>query len=86
MLKHPRAPLIALALILLYSAGARVFRLGEPCSHPCTRGTDHTLIFDEAYYVNAARVIAGINPPRARRTTTLRSARTRTPSTRSWRS
>ena len=64
MLKHPRAPLIALALILLYSAGARVFRLGEPCSHPCTRGTDHTLIFDEAYYVNAARVIAGINPPK----------------------
>ncbi|MGZ4203313.1 MAG: glycosyltransferase family 39 protein [Thermoleophilaceae bacterium] len=63
MLAHPRAPLIALALILLYSAGARVFRLGEPCSHPCTRGSDHTLIFDEAYYVNAARVIAHINPP-----------------------
>jgi dolichyl-phosphate-mannose-protein mannosyltransferase len=63
MVRHPRAPLIALALILLYSAGARVFRIGEPCSHPCSRGSDHTLIFDEAYYVNAARVIADIRPP-----------------------
>jgi predicted membrane-bound dolichyl-phosphate-mannose-protein mannosyltransferase len=62
-LAHRRAPLIALALILLCSAAARVFRLGDPCSHPCKRGSDHTLIFDEAYYVNAARVIAGIHPP-----------------------
>jgi 4-amino-4-deoxy-L-arabinose transferase-like glycosyltransferase len=63
VLANPRAPLIALILILLYSAGARVFRIGEPCSHPCRSGGDHTLIFDEAYYVNAARVIAGIHPP-----------------------
>ena len=63
LLAHPRAPLVALALILLYSFGARVFYLGEPCSSPCGGPNAHTLIFDEAYYVNAARVIAGIHPP-----------------------
>jgi 4-amino-4-deoxy-L-arabinose transferase-like glycosyltransferase len=63
LVAHPRAPLIALALILLYSLGARVFYIGEPCSSPCLTGSSHTLIFDEAYYVNAARVIDGIHPP-----------------------
>ena len=63
ILAHPRAPLVVLLLVVLYSAGARVFRLGEPCSKPCRHTADHTLIFDEAYYVNAARVIAHINPP-----------------------
>jgi 4-amino-4-deoxy-L-arabinose transferase-like glycosyltransferase len=63
LLGHPRAPLVALVLILLYSLGARAFYIGEPCSTPCTSGRSHTLIFDEAYYVNAARVIDGIRPP-----------------------
>jgi predicted membrane-bound dolichyl-phosphate-mannose-protein mannosyltransferase len=63
LLAHPRAPLVVLAIILLYSLGARVFYLGEPCTSPCTGGSSHSLIFDEAYYVNAARVIAGIKPP-----------------------
>ena len=62
-LAHPRAPLIALVLILLYSLAARMFYLGEPCSSPCHSDAAHGLIFDEAYYVNAARVIDGINPP-----------------------
>lgn len=63
LITHPRAPVVALALILVYSLGARVFHLGEPCSARCTTGTSHGLIFDEAYYVNAARVIDGIHPP-----------------------
>jgi 4-amino-4-deoxy-L-arabinose transferase-like glycosyltransferase len=63
LIAHPRAPAIALALIVLYSLGARVLYLGEPCSSPCNAGSSHSLIFDEAYYVNAARVIVGIHPP-----------------------
>jgi dolichyl-phosphate-mannose-protein mannosyltransferase len=63
LLAHPRAPLIALALIVLYSLGARIFYLGVPCSTPCTSDSAHQLIFDEEYYVDAARVIDGIHPP-----------------------
>ena len=62
-LGHPRAPLVALAMILLLSLPFRGFHLGSPCGSPCRTRTDHTLIFDEAYYVNAARVIAGVKPP-----------------------
>jgi dolichyl-phosphate-mannose--protein O-mannosyl transferase len=54
--------MIALVLILALSLVARVAYIGRPCSSPCKSGRDHSLIFDEAYYVNAARVIAGIHP------------------------
>jgi dolichyl-phosphate-mannose-protein mannosyltransferase len=64
LVARPRAPIVALALILLGSLAGRVLYLGQPCSAPCKTGSSHTLIFDEAYYVNAARVIAGIHPPR----------------------
>ncbi len=63
MIAHPRAPVVVLCLIVMYSFGARVFYLGDPCSAPCKTPASHTLIFDEAYYVNAARVIDGIRPP-----------------------
>ena len=49
--------------LLLVSTLARLAWIGEPCQAPCRSPTDHVLVFDEAYYVNAARVIAGIRPP-----------------------
>jgi dolichyl-phosphate-mannose-protein mannosyltransferase len=63
LIAHPRAPLVALVLVLAYSLAAHVFYLGQPCSAPCNTDSAHGLIFDEAYYVNAARVIDGIHPP-----------------------
>ncbi|MBV9918630.1 MAG: glycosyltransferase family 39 protein [Solirubrobacterales bacterium] len=56
-------PLALLAVVLLLSLGARVAWLGSPCRSPCRSADDHLLVFDEVYYVNAARVIAGIPPP-----------------------
>jgi hypothetical protein len=56
-------PLALLAVVSLLSLAARVAWLEEPCRAPCRSSADHLLIFDEAYYVNAARVIAGLTPP-----------------------
>ncbi len=61
--RHRSLPLVLLALVSLASLGARVGGLGDPCKSPCRTASDHLLIFDEAYYVNAARNIAGIRPP-----------------------
>jgi predicted membrane-bound dolichyl-phosphate-mannose-protein mannosyltransferase len=58
-----RNPLALLAILSVASLGARLAWLGDPCTRPCTAASDHTLVFDESYYVNAARVIAGIHPP-----------------------
>ncbi len=49
--------------LLLISLIARLAWIEEPCRAPCRTPNDHLLVFDEAYYVNAARVIAGIRPP-----------------------
>lgn len=57
------APRIALCLVLIFSFGAKVIDLNQPCESPCKANSKYTLIFDESYYVNAARVIVGINPP-----------------------
>ncbi len=56
-------PVWLLAAVLVISLGARVAWLGEPCRSPCSSVNDHLLVFDETYYVNAARVIAGLRPP-----------------------
>jgi hypothetical protein len=63
LLADPIAPTVLLCAILILSLYARVLHLGQPCTTPCRTGPNHTLIFDEAYYVNAARVIDGIEPP-----------------------
>ena len=63
ILSDPIAPIVALCAILILSLGARVIDLNEPCASPCSTPGSHTLIFDEDYYVNAARVIDHINPP-----------------------
>ncbi len=63
LLADPLAPTVVLSLILVLSLYARVLHLGQPCTNPCKAKDVHTLIFDENYYVNAARVIDHIEPP-----------------------
>jgi predicted membrane-bound dolichyl-phosphate-mannose-protein mannosyltransferase len=60
---RPALELVVLAAVCVISLAARAAWLGEPCHAPCRTASDHVLIFDERYYVNAARVIAGIRPP-----------------------
>ena len=55
-----RLPLTLLAVLSLVSLGARWAWLGSPCDRPCSTVAQHRLISDEKYYVNAARVIAGV--------------------------
>jgi predicted membrane-bound dolichyl-phosphate-mannose-protein mannosyltransferase len=55
-------PLLLLIVVSVLSLAARVALLDEPCRVPCRTGSNHLLVFDESYYVNAARVIAGIEP------------------------
>jgi dolichyl-phosphate-mannose-protein mannosyltransferase len=62
LLADPLAPTVVLSLILVLSLYARVLHLGQPCTNPCKTSNVHTLIFDENYYVNAARVIDRIEP------------------------
>src|SRR5437763_4020298 len=52
-----------LVVVCVLSLAARAAFLGEPCRAPCRSANDHLVVFDEDYYVNAARVIAGIRPP-----------------------
>jgi 4-amino-4-deoxy-L-arabinose transferase-like glycosyltransferase len=57
-----RRATLLLGLLCAVSLAARAAWLGAPCRSPCRSASDHLLIFDEVYYVNAARVIAGIHP------------------------
>lgn len=58
-----RLPLVALIGLCLVSFGVRADWLDLPCHAACRTPSAHALIFDERYYVSAARVIAGIRPP-----------------------
>lgn len=63
ILRRPSLPLWLLGLVLVLSTAVRLAWLSEPCRAPCRSAGDHVLVFDESYYVNAARLIAGIRPP-----------------------
>jgi 4-amino-4-deoxy-L-arabinose transferase-like glycosyltransferase len=54
--------LVVLGLILVIAFVGRMWDISVPCTKPCSSPDSHTLIFDEAYYVNAARIIDGITP------------------------
>jgi 4-amino-4-deoxy-L-arabinose transferase-like glycosyltransferase len=56
-------PVQLLVLLCIVSFAVRFAWLGDPCRSPCRSASDHVLVFDESYYVNAARVIAGVRPP-----------------------
>jgi hypothetical protein len=61
--RRPWLPVALLVVVCLVSTAARLAWISEPCRSPCRTAADHILVFDETYYVNAARVIAGIPPP-----------------------
>lgn len=61
--RWPRAEVAVLILVVLASVGARSLFLDQPCHSPCRTSADHGLIFDEIYYVDAARTILGIPVP-----------------------
>src|SRR6202521_4586321 len=61
--RAPWMPIAALAVVSVLSLAARAAWLSDPCASPCRGPAAHSLIFDEVYYVNAARRIDGIAVP-----------------------
>jgi dolichyl-phosphate-mannose-protein mannosyltransferase len=61
--RTPWLPVALLVLVCLVSLAGRIAWIGQPCRAPCSSPSDHILVFDETYYVNAARVIAGVPLP-----------------------
>ena len=61
--RAPWMPIALLAVVSLLSLLARVAWLSDPCAKVCKGPAAHSLIFDEVYYVNAARRIDGLAVP-----------------------
>ena len=61
--RAPWAPFALLGVVCVLSLAARAAWLGSPCSNPCRGLSAHSLVFDEVYYVNAARRIDGLTVP-----------------------
>ena len=59
VLASRRTPLILLAVVCAFGTGARAWHLGIPKYSAPGQG----YVFDERYYVSAARVIAGLHTP-----------------------
>jgi predicted membrane-bound dolichyl-phosphate-mannose-protein mannosyltransferase len=62
--RAPWAPFAVLAVVSVLSLAFRAAWLSDPCANPCRGEAAHSLIFDEVYYVNAARRIDGLAVPR----------------------
>jgi dolichyl-phosphate-mannose-protein mannosyltransferase len=62
-IRAPWMPIALLAVLSVLSLAARAAWLSDPCASPCRGPAAHSLIFDEVYYVNAARRIDGIAVP-----------------------
>jgi predicted membrane-bound dolichyl-phosphate-mannose-protein mannosyltransferase len=54
-----KVPLLLLGLLCVLSLGTRSVLLDQPCAKPCGRPGSYALVFDERYYVNAARRMLG---------------------------
>src|ERR1035438_1048460 len=63
VLRAPWMPIAGLVLVSVLALPGRAAWLSDPCAHPCRGPAAHGLIFDEVYYVNAARRIDGIAVP-----------------------
>jgi len=62
-LRAPWMPIALLVVVSVLSLCARAAWLSDPCAKPCKGPAAHSLIFDEVYYVNAARRIDGLAVP-----------------------
>jgi predicted membrane-bound dolichyl-phosphate-mannose-protein mannosyltransferase len=62
--RAPWAPFAVLAIVSVLSFAFRVAWLSDPCANPCRGENAHSLVFDEVYYVNAARRIDGLAVPK----------------------